>query len=117
MYNSYCIGGIVFIADSVGAGIHMTNYKMKGDELHDKTGRKVASLRRDDVLDRNGAKVGSVHGNDIRDKNGNKAASISGNDIRDRNNSRIGTLDEARKAIDGAVGGVSVAALWYFFVR
>ena len=58
-----------------------------------------------------------MDGNELKDANYHVVARIDGNDIKDANYNRIGTLDDARRAIDGAMGGVSVAALWIFFVR
>ena len=82
----------------------MANYNMRGDELYDKINpnKKVAYVRGDDIYDfKNGFKVAYVRGTDIYDKNGHK----------------IESLDNVRRQIDGAMGGVTVAALWLFFIR
>ena len=39
-----------------------------------------------------------------------------GRDIRDSSGSRISTIDDVKKAIDG-ISGASLVAMWLFFVR
>ena len=95
----------------------MANFKMKGSDLYDSAGRKVATVRANDILDRMGRKVGSVRGDDIRDKTGNKVGRVQGSSVYDGRNIRIASLSDVRKTIDGAMGGVTVAALWLFFIR
>jgi len=60
-----------------------------------------------------------MQGSDLYDSNtNNRLAYLRGSDIYDSNtNNRIGTLDDARRSIDNAHGGLSVAAFWLLFVR
>ena len=43
-------------------------------------------------------------------------AEIDGRDIRNSSGSKIATADEIKKEIEG-IGGVSLVAMWIFFVR
>ena len=58
-----------------------------------------------------------MRGNDLYDSHSNKIASIRGSDVYDSHSNKIGNLSDVKKAIDGAMGGISVAALWISFVR
>ena len=57
-----------------------------------------------------------VDGDEIKDCNNNLIGKANRNDIKDRNYNRLGTLDDARKEIEGP-GGTTIAALWLLFVR
>jgi hypothetical protein len=99
-------------------GAWMANYRLQGQELVTANGwEKVGSLNGTEVFDRHNERVGSIRDNQIYDTHNEKAAEIQGEDIYDAHYERIGTLSQARNAIDGATGGIGVAALWYFFVR
>jgi sporulation protein YlmC with PRC-barrel domain len=96
----------------------MANYRMQGQELVTSNGgERVGSFNGMEVFDRHNERVGSIRDNQIWDTHGEKAAEVQGEDIYDSRYQKIGTLSQARNAIDGATGGVSVAALWYFFIR
>jgi hypothetical protein len=79
----------------------MAGFKMRGTELLDGHSHKIATVR----------------GNDILDEHSHKVATVRANDILDEHNHKISTLRDVKKTIDGAMGGVTVVALWLFFVR
>ncbi len=95
----------------------MANFKMKGDALYDKSNRKVGTIRGDNIYDNRNRKVGAIRGDNIYDSRNRKVASVRGSNIYDSRNSKIGSITDATKAIDGAMGGMSVIALWVSFVR
>jgi hypothetical protein len=70
-----------------------------------------------DILDRNRQLVGRIQGDEILDRNWSKVAEVRGDEILDSQWRSIGRLSEIRGRIDGAMGGASLAALWYFFIR
>ena len=47
---------------------------------------------------------------------GARLAEFDGRDIRDSHGSRIATIDDVKKSIEG-IGGSSLVAMWLFFVR
>jgi hypothetical protein len=98
-------------------GDTMTDFKMKGSELFDSHNHKVATLRGNDVLDEHSHKVATIRGSDILDEHNHKFASVKGSDILDEHNHKFASVNDVKKVIDGAMGGVSVVALWLFFVR
>jgi len=77
----------------------------------------VGEVRGSDILDANLNKAGEVRGDDILDANWQKVAEVRGDQILDGSWQPIGSLSDARRRIDGAHGGATVAALWYFFIR
>ena len=58
-----------------------------------------------------------MDGNNLNDSSGRRVASIDGNYINDASGRRIGTVDDAKKAINGAMGGMTPAALWVAFIK
>ena len=74
-------------------------------------------MRGNDILDSRNSVIGRVRGNDILDSRNSVIGRVRGNDILDSRNSVIGSIDGARKAVEGGFGGVSLAAIWLFFVR
>jgi hypothetical protein len=95
----------------------MAGFKMRGTELLDGHSHKIATVRGNDILDEHSHKVATVRANDILDEHNHKVATVRGDDILDEHNHKISTLRDVKKTIDGAMGGVTVVALWLFFVR
>ncbi len=79
----------------------MANYRMDGNYLRNASGQPVAR----------------IDGNYIRNASGQPVVRIDGDYIRNASGQPIGTLDDARKAITGAMGGITVAALWVAFIK
>ena len=61
--------------------------------------------------------MATIKGNDIYDSHLHKIGTVKGSDIYDSHLHKIGSIDKIKKEIDGAMGGVTVAALWLLFVR
>ncbi len=95
----------------------MGAYKMSGNDLFDSRNHKIATIRADGIYDERNHKVASIRGIDVYDERNKKVATLKGNDIYDGGNKKIGNLTDVKKMIDGALGGVSIAALWLFFCR
>jgi len=91
------------------------DYKLDGNKLMSK-GQKIGFIDGNSIRDGHSNKVGTIDGRSIRDAHGGKVAEFDGENIRDAHGVRIGTMHDVRKMIDGQ-GGISLAALWYFFVR
>jgi hypothetical protein len=53
---------------------------------------------------------------DSIDNHGVKLADFDGRDVRDSHGSKIAGIEDVKKMIDG-IGGVSLVAMWLFFVR
>jgi sporulation protein YlmC with PRC-barrel domain len=92
-------------------------FKLKGNDLFDNHGHKLAIVKGNDVYDNHGHKVAVIKGTDIYDDHGHKKAILKGTDIYDDHTHKIGTVKDVQKVIDGATGGPSVVALWLFFAK
>ena len=79
----------------------MTNYKLRGNDLYTSSGHHIASLKGSYIYDEHGHKVATLRGTDVYDEHGHK----------------IATINDIKKEIDGAMGGISIVAFWLFFVR
>lgn len=91
------------------------DYKLDGNKLISR-GAKIGYVDSNTVRDGHSSKVGTIDGRCIRDAHGGKVADLDGENIRDSHGARIGTMRDVRKVIDGQ-GGITLAALWFFFVR
>lgn len=95
----------------------MSDLKMSGNDIRDKSGRKLGVLSGDTLRDASGRTLLKIQRDDIRDSSGKKLASVSGNDIHDGSGKKIGAISDIREKIDGGLGGVSLAAVWLAFLR
>jgi hypothetical protein len=93
----------------------MAEYLFDGKKLKKRSGQKEGELDRNLVKDWNGAQVGEIEGNNIKDSHGKKVLEFDGKNIRDDSGKKIATIEEVRKIIEGEAG-ISLVALWYFFV-
>ncbi len=94
----------------------MSEFKLAGNDLRNHIGSKVAYIDGSSIRDSHGSKVATVDGRNIRDSHGSKVAEFDSENIRDSHGARIATIKDVQKAIDGQ-GGISLVALWLFFVR
>lgn len=94
----------------------MSDFKLVGNDLRNHSGSKVAYIDGSSIRDSHGSKVATIDGRNIRDSHGSKVAEFDGENVRDSHGTRIGILKDVQKAIDGQ-GGISLVALWLFFVR
>jgi len=95
----------------------MANFKMKGNALFDKSGHKLATVKGTYIYDHVNRKVAAIKGECIYDAKNRKVATVKGSNIYDEHNRRIAAVEDVRKAIEGAMGGATVVALWLFFIR
>ena len=95
----------------------MTNFKLKGNDLYDSKNHRVATMKGNNLYDSKNHKVATIKGNNLYDSKNHKVATLNGSDIRDSRNHKIASISDAKKAIDGAMGGMSVVALWVCFIR
>lgn len=93
----------------------MADYKYDGKELRCR-GSKVGVVDGKYIRDSHGSKVGEIDGKYIRDSHGAKVAEFDGQTIRDSHGSRVATIDNIKKDLDGT-GGISLVAIWWFFIR
>ncbi len=94
----------------------MASYRFDGRVLTERGGRKVGELRGgNDIYDRRNSRIGKIDGQEIRDRSNRRVAKFDGRYVRDSGNSRIARIEDVNKAIDG-VGGVSLVAMWLFFL-
>ena len=96
----------------------MAQYKFDGKYLK-RGGSTIANVSGNKIRKGSGGStVANISGNKIRQGTGGSTlCNISGNNIRQgTGGSRIATMRDVRKQIDGP-GGVTLAALWYCFIR
>lgn len=102
--------------DTHGGGDAMTEYKFDGKTLRDRHLNRLGLLDGTKIRDAHSKLLGTIDGNNFRDAHGSKIAVFDGKLIRDSHGTRIGTIDEIKKTIEG-IGGASLVAMWFFFVR
>jgi hypothetical protein len=94
----------------------MAEYTFDGKILRNHSGQKMGEIDRTTVRAWNSARLGEIDRKNIRDAHGKKVAEFDGKTVKDDLGNRIGTLRGIQEAIDGE-GGISLVAVWYFFVR
>jgi hypothetical protein len=96
----------------------MSKYKFDGRYLKYNS-VIIANINGDKIREGSGCKtIANISGDRIREGSGSKTLiNLRGEDIREGTGvRRIAKMDDVRKAIDGP-GGITLAALWYLFVR
>lgn len=96
----------------------MIKYKFDGKYLK-YNGKKIANVSGDKIREGTGSRtICNISGDKVREGNGSRTLiNIRGEDIREGTGSRrIAKMDDVREIIDGP-GGITLAALWYYFVR
>ncbi len=96
----------------------MGNYKFDGKYLKH-NGKTIANVKDDKIREGTGSKVvANIRDDKFREKTGSKVLiNLRGSDVRlGSGSSRIASMKDIEKAIDGH-GGATLAALWYCFVR
>lgn len=94
----------------------MPEYTFDGKRLKKSSGQKMGEIERNLVRAWNAAKIGEIEGKNLRDAHGKKVAEFDGKTLKDDLGKKLMTLAEIRKVIEGE-DGISLAAMWYFFVR
>ena len=95
----------------------LVDFKLKGNDLYDNHSHKVEILKDNSIYDDHSHKVCTINGNDIYNDHSHKIVTIRGTDIYDEHGHKIATISDIKKQIDGAIGGTSLAALWFCFIR
>lgn len=93
----------------------MTEYLFDGKKLKKRTGQREGELEGNYVKSWNGTRVGEIDGMNIKDSKGVKVLEFDGKHIKDDKGKRIATIEEVRKIVEGEAG-ISLVAMWYFFV-
>ena len=96
----------------------MTNYKFDGVKLKF-NGKTVANVRGDKVCKDSGATaLANIRGTKVCERTGSKTLfNVRGDKICEGTSSKkIADMDDVRDAIDGP-GGITLAALWYCFIK
>jgi hypothetical protein len=94
----------------------VADYTFDGKTLRNRSGQKIGEIDRTTVRAWNSARFGEIDRKNIRDVHGKKVAEFDGKTVKDDLGNKIGTLREIQDTIEGE-GGISLVALWYFFVR
>ena len=96
----------------------MAQYKFDG-KYFKRGGTTIANVNGDRIRKGSGGStVANIRGDQVRQGSGGTTlCNVRGDDIRQGSGStRIGKMRDVRKIIDGP-GGVTLAALWYCFIR
>ena len=59
--------------------------------------------------------MGEIEGKNVKDPQGKKVLEFDGKNIKDEKGQKISTIEDVRKIVEGEAG-ISLVALWYFFV-
>jgi hypothetical protein len=94
----------------------VAEYSFDGRWLRNQSGQKLGEIDRASVRAWNGARLGEVDRKNIRDAHGKKVAEFDGKSVKDDLGNKMTTLQEIQERIDGE-RGISLVALWYFFVK
>ena len=93
----------------------MAEYLFDGKKLKKRSGQKEGELDGTTVKTWNGTSVGEIDGKNIKDSQGKKVLEFDGKNIRDDTGKKLATIEEIRKIVEGEAG-ISLVAMWYFFV-
>ncbi len=94
----------------------MADYDFDGRWLRNRSGQKMGEIDRTSVRAWNGARLGEIDRKNIRDAHGKKVAEFDGKSLKDDLGNKIAAAQEIQDTIKGEAG-ISLAALWYFFVK
>jgi hypothetical protein len=94
----------------------MADFVFDGKTLRKHSGQKMGEIDRKSIRAWNSSLLGEIDRNNIRDSRGKKVAEFDGKILKDDLGNKLITLEDIQKAIDGE-GGISLAAMWYFFVK
>jgi len=93
----------------------MAEYLFDGKKLKRRSGQKEGELDGTTVKAWNGTQVGEIDGKNIKDSEGKKVLEFDGKNIKDDTGKKLATIEEIRKIVEGEAG-ISLVAMWYFFV-
>jgi hypothetical protein len=93
----------------------MAEYLFDGRRLKKRSGQREGELDGNIVKAWNGTNVGEIDGNKIKDSQSKKVLEFDGKNIKDDKGKKLATIEEIRKIVEGEAG-ISLVAMWYFFV-
>lgn len=93
----------------------MAEYLFDGRKLKKRTGQKEGELDGNIIRAWNGMQVGEIDGKNIRDSKSKKVLVYDGKNLKDDAGKKLAAIEEIRKIIEGEAG-ISLMAMWYFFV-
>jgi hypothetical protein len=93
----------------------MAEYLFDGKKLKKRSGQKEGELDGNIVRAWDGKQVGEIDGKNIKDSHGKKVLEYDGKSIKDDTGKKLATIEEIRKIVEGQAG-ISLVAMWYFFV-
>jgi len=94
----------------------MADYSFDGKILRNPSGQKMGEIDRTSIRAWNSALLGQIDRSNIRDSRGKKVAEFDGKILKDDLGNRLISFQDIKKAIDGE-GEITLAAMWYFFVK
>jgi hypothetical protein len=95
----------------------MADYTFDGRRLVKKSsGQKLAEVDRNTIRSYNGAVFGQIESKNLRDSHGKKVAEFDGKDVKDDKGKKVISIKDIQNIVEGEAG-ISMAALWYFFVK
>jgi hypothetical protein len=95
----------------------VADYTFDGERLRKKTsGETLARMDRDTVRLYNGAVYGRIDRTNLRDPRGKKVAEFDGKNLKDDRGKKLIGIEEIQEMIEGEAD-ISMAAMWYFFVK
>ena len=95
----------------------MADYTFDGKRLVKKSsGQKLGEVDRNNIRSYNGAVFGQIEGKNLRDSHSKKVAEFNGKEVKDDKGNKVITIKDIQNIIEGEPG-ISMAALWYFFVK
>ena len=95
----------------------MYELKIQGNDIKNISGSRIGIINGNDIKDKSGKRIGFVQGKDIKDLSGHRIAYLIGNDIKDITGKSIMKLDQIPKIIDSPFHGITLAAVWIFFLK
>jgi hypothetical protein len=93
----------------------MAEYLFDGKKLKKRSGQKQGEVDGNLVVAWDGKKVGEIAGSSIKDASGKTVLDFDGKTIKDDAGKKLATIEDVRKVVEGQAG-ISLVALWYFFV-
>lgn len=93
----------------------MAEYLFDGKKLKKRTGQKQGELDGNIVKAWDGTQVGEIDGKNIKDSQSGKVLEYDGKSIKDDSGKKLAAIEEIRKIVEGEAG-ISLVAMWYFFV-
>jgi hypothetical protein len=93
----------------------MAEYLFDGKRMKKRSGQREGEVDNNVVRDWHGKQIGVIDGTSIKDADGKMLLEFDGKNIKDDAGKKIATIEDVRKIIEGEAG-ISLVAMWYFFV-